>query len=131
MATATYIKGDKVTINYTCTGAVVVDQVLVFGSTDASPATVGVAQVAGTTGDVIAVDIAGCYTFPAVTGAVIAQGEGVNWDVSAGKVDDTSHTTAAGDVSDFGIALAAKAAAATATTIDVKLLPGRGSYDAA
>ena len=131
MATATYIKGEKVTIDYTCGAAVVVDQIVTLGSTDAAAACVGVAQVAGVTGDVIAVDIAGCYIFPAVTGAVIAQGEGVNYVPASGAVDDTASTPGAGGVGDFGVALEAKAAAASATTIAVKLTPGTGVYDAA
>lgn len=125
---STYLKGEKTTVTYTCTGAVTVDSERVFGSTNAAGASVGVAQVAGATGDIITYDIAGVYTMPAVTGAVIAQGETVNWDSSAGKVDDTAHTLAVGDVGDFGVAMAAKAAAATATTVVVKLLPGNGAY---
>lgn len=129
MATATYVKGDKQTINYTCTGAVVVDEIRVFGSTDAAGVSVGVAQVAGATGDVIACSIEGVYSMPAATGAVIVQGETVNWDASIAKVEDNAHAaTAAGDVADFGIAMSAKAAAASATTVVVKLLPGNGAY---
>lgn len=125
MATATYVKGDKVSINYTCTGAVVVDEIRVFGDSD--NVSVGVSQTAGATGDVITYDIGGVYIFPAATGAVIAQGESVNWDASAGNVDDNAATPASGDVSNFGIALEAKAAAATASTVVVKLLPGVGA----
>ena len=112
-------------INYTCTGAVAVDEIRVFGDSD--NVSVGIAQTAGVTGDVITYDIGGVYTFPAVTGAVIAQGESVNWDTSAGKVDDNAHTATTGDVSNFGVAMEAKAAAATATTVEVKLLPGVGA----
>lgn len=125
MATATYVKGTKTTINYTCTGAVAVDEIRVFGDSD--NVSVGVSQVAGVTGDIITYDISGVYTFPAVTGAVIAQGESVNWDSSAGKVEDNAHTATTGDVSNFAVALDAKAAAATATTIDVRLSPGVGA----
>jgi len=125
MATATYVKGEKCTINYTCTGAVAVDEIRVFG--DSGNVSVGVANTAGVTGDVITYSIEGVYTFPAVTGAVIAQGEVVDWDSSAGKVDDNALTATTGDVSDFAIALEAKAAAATATTVVVKLLPGNGA----
>lgn len=128
MATATYVKGEKQTINYTCTGAVVVDEIRAFGSTNAAGSSVGVAQVAGATGDVIACSIEGVYTMPAATGALIVQGETVNWDSSIAKVEDNAHTAAAGDIADFGVAMAAKAAAATATTIVVKLLPGNGAY---
>lgn len=127
MATATFVKddGDRKTINYTCTGAVAVDEIRVFG--DSGTVSVGVASTAGVTGDVITYALGGVYTFPAVTGAVIAQGESVDWDASAGKVDDNAATSASGDVADFGIAMAAKAAAATATTVEVLLLPGNGA----
>jgi len=128
MATATYVKGEKSTIDYTCTGAVVVDEIRVFGSTNAAGCSVGVAQVAGATGDVIACSIEGVYTMPAATGAVIVQGETVNWDSSIAKVEDNAHTATGGDVEDFGIAMDAKAAAGTATTVVVKLLPGNGAY---
>ena len=132
MATATYIKGDKYpVIEYTCTGDVAVDEVLTFGATDGAAACVGVAQVAGATGDVITVALGGAYTFPAATGAAIAAGEGVNWVPGSGVVDDTASTPGAGGVGDFGIALAAKAAATGANTVDVALNPGAGAYDAA
>ena len=65
-----------------------------------------------------------------ITGAlrlagVIAQGETVDWDVSAGKVDDNAMTATTGDCSDFGVAL--EAAAAGTSAVEVLLLPGRGS----
>lgn len=125
MATAEYKKGIKSTINYTCTGAVAVDTIQVFGA--AGNVSVGVAQVAGVTGDVITFDTTGEYVFPAATGAVIAQGESVNWDASASNVDDNAATPASGDVSDFAVATEAKAAGATATTVQVRLLPGVGA----
>ena len=125
MATATYVKGEKCTIDYTCTGAVAVDTIRVFGA--AGNTSVGVALTAGVTGDVIGFDIGGVYTFPAATGAAIAQGESVNWDASASNVDDNAATPASGDVSDFGVALAAKAAGAGLNTVVVKLLPGVGA----
>ena len=128
MATATYLKGEKITMDYTCTGAVVVDQVLTFGSTNGAAGCVGIALNAGVTGDIIGIEIGAVYTFPAVTGAVIAQGEGVNWLPASGKIDDTASSPGAGGISDCGVALAAKAAAATATTIVVALNPGAGTY---
>ena len=125
MATAEYKKGEKCTIDYTCTGAVAVDEIRVFGDSD--NVSVGVAQTAGVTGDVICYSIEGVYEFPAATGAVIAQGESVNWDASADNVDDNSATPASGDVSNFGVAMAAKAAGAAANTVVVKLSPGVGA----
>jgi len=131
MAVALYLKGDKQTINYTCTGAVAVDEIRVFGSTDGAAGVLGVAQTAGVTGDVIAYAITGAYQFSVVTGAAIAQGEGVNYLPASGKVDDTASTPGAGGLSDFGVAMTAKAAGSSPTTIDVILTPGAGTYDAA
>lgn len=71
------------------------------------------------------VAIEGRFSFPKVSGAVIAQGESVNWDASAGAVDDNAAVAATGDVSDF--AVAAEAAGSGVTTIDVILKPGNGA----
>jgi len=127
MATATYLKGEKTSAEYTATGAVVIDQVVVIG-TAPREGSVGIAQGTATgAGVTVVMDIGGCYTFPAATGAVIKAGETVDWDVSAGKVDDNAMVAAAGDITSFGVALAPKAAAATATSVLVKLLPGNGT----
>jgi len=45
------------------------------------------------------VAISGVYTVPKVSGAVIAQGESLVWDVSAGAFDDNAATPATGDIS--------------------------------
>lgn len=126
MATATYIKGDMLTVNYTATGACAVDLIRVLG-VDNGGASVGVHRTALTTGDVGVIDIKGAYTFPKATGAAIAVGESVDWDASIAKVEDNQLSAATGDVSDFAVALETKAAAATSTTIDVQLLPGNGT----
>lgn len=131
MATGLFIKDGMgpLTIDYTCTGAVAVNTIRVFGATNADPASIGVAQTAGVTGDVIAFDIGGCYRLPATTGSAIIQGGVVNWDASASACEDNSHAaTAAGDVASFAVALDAKAAGAGLNTIDVQLLPGNGVY---
>jgi len=62
---------------------------------------------------------------PKVSAAVIAQGESVNWDVSAGAFDDNAATPATGDVSGAA-AFAMEAGANTETEIDVVLtgVPG-------
>jgi len=40
----------------------------------------------------------GVFTAPKLSGAVIAQGESLTWDVSAGNFDDNAATPATGDV---------------------------------
>ena len=123
MATATYIKGEKLTGEYVAGGAIVVDQVLVVGTNGA--VSVGIASEAMASGDTGIVDLAGCYDFPKVSAAVIKAGETVDWDVSEGEVDDNLHTSAAGDVADFGVAL--EDAGNGVTTVKVKLTPGTGT----
>lgn len=59
----------------------------------------------------------GRVTAPKVSAAVIAQGEMVIWDVSAGAFDDNAATPATGDVSNA--ATAAEAAGSGVTSIDV------------
>lgn len=126
MANATeYVQGDQFTVSYTATGACTNKQVRVLGA--AGNVSVGVHLSALATGDVGAIDIGGAWVLPAATGAAIAQGETVNWDVSASGVDDNAATPASGDVSDFGVALEAKAAGAGLNTVKVKLLPGNGA----
>ena len=119
MGTAQYAKGEKLTIDYTAGAAIVVDQVLVISNS------VGVAQVAMANGDVGAVDLDGVYTFAKVSAAVIAQGDTVDWDASAGEVDDNAASSAAGDVANFGVALEAKGNATT--TVMVALTKGAGT----
>ena len=63
MATAEYKKAGKRTLLYTCTGAVAVKEIKVFGA--AGNVTVGVAQAAGVTGDIITFDVEGEYIFGA------------------------------------------------------------------
>lgn len=45
-----------------------------------------------------AVQITGVFEVPKVSGAVIAQGENLTWDVSAVAFDDNAATPASGDV---------------------------------
>lgn len=71
------------------------------------------------------VAIGGVFTLPKVSAAVIAQGENLTWDVSAGAFDDNAATPATGDVTGAP-AVAMEAAGNGVTTIDVKLtgVPG-------
>ena len=63
------------------------------------------------------------YRLPKLDAAVIAQGDSVDLDISAGtngEIDDNSMTPASGDLSDCGIAWEGKGAT-TGETILVKL----------
>lgn len=107
-------------ISFTTAGAVAVDSVVVIGNL------VGIALTAATaSGEVIEVAIAEVYNLPKLDAAVIAQGERVAWDVSAGAVDDSSITPVAGDITTFGVAWEAKGAT-TGEDIAVLLTPGTG-----
>ncbi len=69
------------------------------------------------------------YALPKVDAAVIAIGERVGFDISAGadgEVEDAAFTGAAGDILTFGVATEAKGAT-TGETIAVKLTPGVGT----
>ena len=123
MASATYIKGEKLTVAYTAGGTIAVHDILVVGTN--SKACVGVAQEGMVSADVGVVDICGCYSMPKVSAAVIKAGETVDWDVSAGEVDDNQATSASGDVADFGVAL--EDAGNGKTSLKVALTPGCGT----
>lgn len=58
----------------------------------------GVALVDIADGATGSVALRGVFTVPKVTAAVIAQGESLTWDVSAGKFDDNAAVPATGDV---------------------------------
>lgn len=111
-------------ITFTNTGAAIaVDTPVVIGNM------VGVALVAiaATTG-VGEVAIAEVYNLPKLDAAVIAIGETVNFDVSAGadgEVDDNAGIPAVGDIVSFGVAYEAKGAT-TSEDIAVLLTPGSG-----
>lgn len=73
-------------------GDVAVNDVDVIGT-----GLLGIAKVAGVTGETIEYAIKGVFRIPKVSGAVIAQGEQVLWDSSAGAVNDDQATPASGD----------------------------------
>lgn len=85
----------------------------------------GVALADIASGDTGSVQITGVFECPKVTDAVIAQGQSLTWDVSAGKFDDNAATPAAGDVTGPP-AVAFEAAGNGATTIKVRFtgVPG-------
>ena len=73
-------------------GTVAVNDVDVIGT-----GRIGVATIAGVSGDTIPYGVSGVWKLPKVSAAVIAKGEQVLFDVSAVKVDDDAATPAAGD----------------------------------
>ena len=77
---------------------------------------------AGATGE-LAMD--GVFTVPKVSGAVIAVGEKVMWDASAGAFDDSAASPATGDVTVCCVAWAA--AGNGDTTLPVKINVGVGT----
>lgn len=101
------------------------------GSAVASGAVVAIRQIIG----VALVDIAngatgsvaleGVFIVPKVSAAVIAAGESLVWDVSAGQFDDNLATPATGDISGAP-AVAVEAAGNGVTTLKVRLtgVPG-------
>jgi predicted RecA/RadA family phage recombinase len=132
MAVATYKRGEIRTIKYTAGGTIVVDQILVLGAAasgvDGKKAWVGVAREAMASGDVGIVAVSGVWEFPKVSAAVIKAGESVGWDASAGEVDDNLMTSAAGDVNQFGCAMADAGNAVLFVDVDIS---EPGTYDGA
>lgn len=78
---------------------------------------VALTDIAATTGTG-SVAVRGVFTVPKVTAAVIAQGEALTWDVSAGKFDDNLATPATGDVTGPP-AVAYEAGTSSMTTLKV------------
>lgn len=68
----------------------------------------------------------GVYTVPKVSGAVIAQGESLTWDVSAGAFDDNAATPATGDITGAA-AVAWEAKGSSTTTIKVRFTGAPGT----
>lgn len=128
MATATYKRGEIRTAKYLAGADVAVDEIVILGVIDAKKCHVGVAREAIANGETGIVAISGVFEFPKVSGAVIKAGESVCWDASAGAVDDNAATTGAGDVAQFGTALADAGNGVAVIDIDIAQ---PGTYDAA
>ncbi len=99
-------------------GAVSAGDVVVIGSN--GDAVLGVALVDIANGATGAVQVDGVFEVPKADAAVIAVGEFVLWDSSAGAVDDNAAVAAAGDVANAAWAIESKGAT-TGETIKVKL----------
>lgn len=130
MATATFKRGDIRTALYTNgTGsAIAVDTVVILGVVDAKKCKVGVTRQEIADGESGVVAVSGVFEFAKVSAAVIKAGESVNWDASAGAVEDNAHTTGAGDVAQFGSAMADAGNGVTVLEVDIS---EPGTYDAA
>lgn len=86
---------------------------------------VGIALTDIATDETGSVALEGVFTVPKVSAAVIAQGEKVIWDASAGAFDDSAAAPATGDVSNCCVAM--EAAGNGVTSIAVKLNVGPGT----
>lgn len=117
-----YIQDGDV-IQYTAGGTIAAGAVVKMGGT------LGVALVGLTNGQTGSVAVQGVFDLPKVSGAVIAQGESLVWDVSAGAFDDNLATPATGDVSGAS-AVAWEAAGGGVTTIAVRLTGVSGTVSA-
>lgn len=86
---------------------------------------VGVVLDDVTSGQTGQAQICGVFDLPKVSGAVIAAGETLTWDVSAGAFDDDQAVAAAGDITGAA-AVAVEAAGNGVTTVRVLLtgVPG-------
>lgn len=106
-------------IDYTAGGNITAGTVVPVG------ALLGVALADIASGDSGPVQISGVFSVPKVSGAVIAQGERLVWDVSAGAFDDSAATPATGDVSGEA-AVAFEAAGNGVTDLNVRFtgVPG-------
>lgn len=105
MATAIYRRGNIEVATYTAVSDISAGDIVVLGAVDEKRCRVGVARSNIASGDAGLVAITGVFEFPKVSGAVIKAGESVNWDASAGAVDDNAAMAAAGDVDEFGCAM--------------------------
>jgi predicted RecA/RadA family phage recombinase len=128
MATATYKNGDKRPVIYTAGADIAVNEIVVLGVVDGKECGVGVALEAIANGSTGFVATGGLWEFPKVSAGVIKACESVNWDSSAGAIDDNAHTTAAGDVAQFGSAYADYG---NGTTVALIYIDEKGTYDAA
>lgn len=118
---ATNFVRDGDTVLYSNTGAAISAGDVVVVGQQIGIALVDIAATSGS-GELA---MKGVWTVPKVSAAVIANGESVIWDASAGEFDDNAATPATGDVS--GCCVAREAAGNTITEVDVELNVGIGT----
>lgn len=120
--TITYKQAGNV-VQHTAAADITAGQVVKIGNV------LGVALVNIATGSTGSVALDGVFSAPKVSGAVIAKGESLTWDVSAnsgaGAFDDNAATPTSGDVTGAA-AMAWEAAGNGVTTLLVKFtgVPG-------
>ena len=118
---ATNREQEGIVIDFTNAGSAILSgAVVIIGDI------IGVALVNIATSATGAVAITEVYDIPKVDAAVIAQGESVNFDLSALAIDDKNATPASGDIVDCGIAFETLGAT-TNENIKILLTPGTGS----
>lgn len=119
MTTKLVQKGNRIAWNNDTGSAVASGDIVVVGEVLA----IALSDIAN--GEDGELGIGEVYYAPKVSGAVIAQGETVVWDVSAGAFDDNLATPAAGDV--VGGAVAWEDAGNGVTEVAVLLLQSGGA----
>ena len=125
---AKYRRGDIRTVEYLAGATIAVNQVVVCGIIDAKKCRIGVAMNPIANGATGIVAVSGDWEFPKTSGAVIKAGESVCYDVSASAVDDNAFSTGAGDVANFGTAMADAGDGILVLDVDIEQ---PGTYDAA
>ena len=115
----TTFKQDGKVIQYTAGADISAGAVVKIGNI------LGVALTNSANGATGSVATEGVFSAPKVAAAVIAQGESLTWDVSAGAFDDNAATAATGDITG-PCAVAFEAAGNGVTTLAVKFtgVPG-------
>ena len=120
---ATNYESEGITVDYIATSGISSGDVVVIGSL------IGVALADIAIGETGAVMLQGTFHLPKVDAAVIAVGEEVLYDSSAGKFDDAAAVAASGDHKGSITALEAKGAT-TGETIRVRLSGQNGTLTA-
>lgn len=119
---ATNYRGEGAVIQYSNSSG----STITSGSVVVVGQQIGVALVDIADGESGSVQMEGVFDLPKADAAVIAQGEMIVWDVSAGNFDDNAAVPATGDVSGCCVATEGKGAT-TGATIKVKLNVGIGT----
>lgn len=119
---ATNFVKDGKTMEFTAGAAYSSGDVVVIGSL------IGVVIADVANGAVGVAAIEGVFDLPKVDAAVIAEGEALTYDVSAGEFDDGSATPATGDITGSCVAMEALGAT-TSANIKVKINVGAGTVN--
>ena len=106
-------------LSFTAAADLAGGEVLVLGNT------IGVVAADVANGGAGELNLTGVYTVPKVSGAVIAKGDSLTWDASAGAFDDNAATPESGDITGPAC-IAWEAAGNGVTSLQVKFtgVPG-------